>query len=115
MVQNNGETAYSANIHVTLPDNTRLTKIPRTCEQDITEQSNKMVYICSLTSKAPLFQGNSIMFSINIDTSNLTVVQTIQVEAKVSSYINQLGLPLFDNTIVDNIPMTHFSNIEIFG
>lgn len=110
-IQNNGETAYLAQIRITLPDSTLFTKTPSNCKLDDTAP-NSNIMECDLNSGTPMFKGDKTSIKISIDTTKLDGTELV-VKAKVFSTGDELNE--FDNVAENVIPLKEFSNIEVFG
>lgn len=111
-IENNGETAYLAQIRITLPDTEVLfTKTPSNCKLD-EAAPNSNIMECDLNSGTPMFKGDKTSIKISIDTTKLDGNELI-VKAKVFSTGDELND--FDNVAENVIPLKEFSNIEVIG
>lgn len=111
-ILNNGETAYLAQIKITLPDSvTVFTKIPSNCKLDeLAVHSNVMQ--CDLNSGRPMFKGDKTSLKMSIDTTKLEG-KNLVVKAYVYSTGDEFNES--DNRVENTIPLGEFSEIEIFG
>lgn len=111
-ITNTGETAYLAQIRITLPDtNVAFTKTPSNCVlNDDSAESNIM--ICDINGGSPMFKGDTTSIRIRIDTTKLEGSELL-VKANVFSTGDELNAD--DNTIENSIPLAEFSDIEISG
>lgn len=111
-IMNSGETAYLAQIRITLPDiNVLFTKTPSNCKLDETAP-NSNIMECDLNNGTPLFKGDKTSIKISIDTTKLDGNE-LNVKAHVFSTGDELNDS--DNVVEDLIPLREFSNIEIIG
>lgn len=111
-VENSGETAYLAQIRVLLPDfGVSFTNIPSNCKLD-ENAPNANIMECDLNSGTPMFRGDKTVIKFNIDTTQLDGTELV-VKAKVFSTGDELNE--FDNSAENIVPLTEFSNVEIFG
>lgn len=111
-IQNSGETAYLAQIRITLPDTGVLfTKTPSNCKLD-EEAPNSNVMECDLNNATPLFRGDKTTIKISIDTTKLDGSELV-----VRAYVFSTGDELneLDNVNIISIPLKEFSNIEVIG
>lgn len=111
-ITNMGETAYLAQIRITLPEmNVAFTKTPSNCVlNDDTSDSNFM--ICDINRGSPMFKGDTTSIRISVDTTKLDGTELV-VKANVFSTGDELNAE--DNTIENTIPLAEFSDVEIFG
>lgn len=111
-IQNSGETAYLAQIRITLPDmNVLFTKTPSNCKLDETAP-NSNVMECDLNNGTPLFKGDKTSIKISIDTTKLDGSELV-IKAQVYSTGDELNE--LDNIAEDIIPLREFSNLEVIG
>lgn len=111
-IENSGETAYLAQIRISLPDiNVLFTKTPSNCKLDETAP-NSNIMECDLNNGTPLFKGDKTSIKISIDTTKLDGSELI-VKAHVFSTGDELTES--DNISEDIIPLREFSNIEVIG
>lgn len=111
-IENSGETAYLAQIRITLPESEVLfTKIPSNCKLDETAP-NSNVMECDLNSGTPMFKGDRTSIRISVDTTKLDGTELV-VKAKVFSTGDELND--LDNAVDNVIALAEFSNIEVFG
>lgn len=111
-ITNTGETAYLAQIRITLPDTTTgFTKTPSNCvlNEDQAE-SNSM--LCDVNAGSPMFIGDTTSIRISIDVTKLDGNEFL-VKANVFSTGDELNAS--DNSVEDVIPLAEFSDIEITG
>lgn len=111
-IENSGETAYLAQIRITLPESEILfAKIPSNCKLGDTA-SNSNIMECDLNNGTPMFKGDRTSIKISIDTTKLDGNELI-VKANVYSTGDELNE--LDNTVENVISLKSFSNIEVFG
>lgn len=111
-VENSGETAYLAQIRISLPDSEVLfTKTPSNCKLDETAP-NSNIMECDLNNGSPMFNGDKTSIRIGIDTTKLDGTELI-IKAKVYSTGDELNE--YDNTAESVIPLKEFSIVEVFG
>lgn len=111
-VENNGETAYLAQIEITLPDmGVGFMKIPSNCKLNETAV-NQNVMLCDLNSGTPMFNGDKTSLHVNIDTTKLDGSQLI-IKAMVKSASDESNES--NNQVDDVIALKSFSEIEMFG
>lgn len=111
-IENSGETAYLAQIRVTLPESGVLfTKTPSNCKLD-ENAPNSNIMECDLNSGTPMFKGDKTSIKISIDTTKLDGTELI-VKAKVFSTGDELND--YDNVAENVIALKEFSNIEVIG
>lgn len=110
-IGNIGETAYLAQIRITLPEGILFTKTPSNCKLDFTVP-NLNVMECDLNGGMPIFRDTKTLIKISIDTTRLDGTE-LTVKAEVFSAGDERNE--FDNTIESVIPLAEFSNIEIIG
>lgn len=110
-IVNGGETAYLAQIRITIPDGILFTKTPSNCKLDFTV-ANLNVMECDLNGGMPIFNNSKTSIKISIDTTTLDGNE-LCVKAEVFSAGDEQNE--FDNTIESVIPLTEFSNIEVIG
>lgn len=111
-IENSGETAYLAQIRITLPESGVLfTKTPSNCKLD-EHAPNSNIMECDLNNGAPLFKGDKTTIKISIDTTKLDASELV-IRANVFSTGDELNE--LDNVAEDIIPLKEFSNIEIIG
>lgn len=109
-IENFGETAYLAQIRITLPEsNILFTKTPSNCKLD-ESAPNSNIMECDLNNGTPLFKGDKTSIKISIDTTKLDGSELV-VKAHVFSTGDELNE--LDNVVEDNIPLKEFSNIEV--
>lgn len=111
-IENSGETAYLAQIRITLPESGVLfTKTPSNCKLD-KEAPNSNIMECDLNNGSPLFKGDKTALKISIDTTKLDGSE-LNIRANVFSTGDELNE--LDNVADDIIPLKEFSTIEIIG
>lgn len=111
-IENSGETAYLAQIRITLPESGVLfTKTPSNCKLD-EKAPNWNIMECDLNNGTPMFKGDKAAIKISIDTTKLDASELV-VRANVFSTGDELNE--LDNMVDDIIPLKEFSNIEIIG
>lgn len=111
-IQNFGETAYLAQIRITLPESGVLfTKTPSNCKLD-EKAPNFNIMECDLNNGTPLFKNGKTAIKISIDTTKLDASELV-IRAHVFSTGDELNE--LDNVVDDVIPLKEFSNIEIIG
>lgn len=109
-IENSGETAYLAQIRITLPEsNILFTKTPSNCKLD-ESAPNSNIMECGLNNGSPLFKADKTSIKISIDTTKLDGSELV-VKAHVFSTGDELNE--LDNVVEDNIPLKEFSNIEV--
>lgn len=107
-VQNFGETAYLAQIRITIFDGITFKKTPASC----TNQLNTKELLCNVNNGSPLFKGDEGKLRIDLDTSKLELVDFI-VKAYVFSTGDELNET--DNFVDNVIPLAEFSEVEGLG
>lgn len=109
-IENTGETAYLAQIEITLPDTgVTFMKTPSYCKLNETAV-NQME--CDLNSGTPMFRGDTATFHVSIDTTKLDGSELI-IKATVKSASDESNDS--NNRIDDVIALRSFSEIEVFG
>lgn len=109
-IENSGETAYLAQIRITLPDsNILFTKTPSNCKLDETSP-NSNIMECDLNNGTPLFKGDKTSIKISVDTTKLDGSE-LMIKANVFSTGDELNE--LDNVVENIIPLKEFSNMEI--
>ncbi|KAG4071617.1 hypothetical protein HA402_011771 [Bradysia odoriphaga] len=108
LVQNFGETAYLAQIRITIFDGITFKKTPASC----TNQLNTKELLCNVNNGSPLFNGDEGKLRIDLDTTKLELVDFI-VKAYVFSTGDELNET--DNYVDNVIPLAEFSEIEGLG
>lgn len=111
-ITNTGETAYLAQIRVTLPDtNVGFTKTPSNCvRNEDSVDSNFM--LCDINGGSPMFKGDTTAIRISVDTTKLDGNELV-VKANVFSTGDELNAD--DNAVENIIPLVEFSDVEISG
>lgn len=111
-ITNKGETAYLAQIRITLPEtNVAFTKTPSNCV--LTEDSAESnVMVCDVNGGSPMFKGDATSIRISVDTTKLDGNELL-VKGNVFSTGDELNAE--DNTVENVIPLAEFSDIEISG
>lgn len=111
-IENTGETAYLAQIEITLPDTgVSFMKTPSYCKLNETAV-NQNVMECDLNSGTPMFRGDKATFHVSIDTTKLDGSELI-IKAMVKSASDESNDS--NNHIDDVIALRSFSEIEVFG
>lgn len=111
-IDNSGETAYLAQIKITLPDTgTIFTKIPSNCKLDDLAV-NFNIMICDLNNGRPMFKGDKSALKIGVDTTKLDGKELV-IKGEVYSTGDELNEA--DNKVVNAIELGEFSTIEILG
>uniref|UniRef100_A0A336MXS4 CSON002754 protein n=1 Tax=Culicoides sonorensis TaxID=179676 RepID=A0A336MXS4_CULSO len=105
-VENFGETAYLAQIKITLSNVTSFAKVPSNCKMDEDEM------ICDLESGNPLFPQQKSKLIVNIDTSRLSGKQLV---IKAEAFSNGEEANFDDNKIINVMELIEYSEIEIQG
>lgn len=109
-IENNGETAYLAQIRITLPDvGVLFSKTPSNCKLDI-NFANLNVMQCDLNNGMPIFRDTNTLIKIGIETAQLDGKELI-INASVFSAGDESNQ--IDNSVDSIIPLKEFSNIEI--
>lgn len=111
-IENNGETAYLAQIKITLPNSEIIfTKIPSNCKlNELNENSNTME--CDLNNGRPMYEGEKTLLKIGIDTGKLEGEELV-IKALVHSTGDELNE--IDNKVEDIIALGEFSEVEVLG
>lgn len=111
-IENNGETAYLAQIKITLPDSEIIfTKIPSNCKlNELNVKFNTME--CDLNDGRPMYKGEKTSLKIGIDTTKLEGEELV-IEAQVQSTGDELNE--IDNKVEDIIALGEFSEVEVLG
>lgn len=111
-IQNSAETAYLAQIRVTLPDsNIAFTKTPSNCKVD-DDAPNFNIMVCDVNNGSPMFNGDKAALRISIDTTKLDG-DAVTIKAQVFSTGDELNEA--DNIVDNVIPLGEFSDVEILG
>lgn len=105
-IENFGETAYLAQINITIFDLISFMKIPSSCKLD-----NKQL-LCDINSGTPLYKGDLGFLKISLDTTKLEGTELI-VKANVFSTGDESNE--IDNHFNNVIPLIEFSDVEISG
>lgn len=111
-ITNTGETAYLAQIRITLPEtNIGFTKTPSNCVlgEDPAETN---IMLCDVNGGSPMFKGDTTSIRISVDTTKLDGNELV-VKANVFSTGDELNAE--DNTVENIIPLAEFSDVEISG
>lgn len=108
LIENFGETAYLAQIRITIFEGVTFKKTPASCST----QPNTKELLCNINNGSPLFNGDEGKLRIDLDTSKLELVDFI-VKAYVFSTGDELNET--DNYVDNVIPLTEFSEIEALG
>lgn len=109
-IENAGETAYLAQIRVTLPEQyVSFAKTPSNCQMD-DDATNIMV--CTLNGNSPLFKDDKTSMKISIDTTKLDGTE-FTVKANVFSTGDELNDT--DNSVENVITLGEFSDVEVIG
>ncbi|XP_063697187.1 integrin alpha-PS3-like [Culicoides brevitarsis] len=106
-VENIGETAYLAQIKITLSNITSFAKIPSNCHKI---EEDEM--ICDLLNGNPLFAKQTAKLIVNIDTSRLSG-KKLMIQAEALSNGEELNFE--DNKIVNFVELIEYSEVEIQG
>lgn len=111
-IENSGETAYLAQIMITLPNSeTIFTKIPSNCKlNELNVNFNTME--CDLNDRRPMYRGEKISLKIGIDTTKLDG-EDLVIKAQVHSTGDELNE--IDNKVEDIIALGEFSEVEVLG
>lgn len=111
-IENARETAYLAQILVTLPESiVSFLKTPSNCHLvDEATSSNKM--LCDVNNRIPLSNGDRGTQVISVDTTKVDGTNLV-IKAEVFSTGDEHND--IDNTIENNIPLAEFSDVEILG
>lgn len=111
-VENTRETAYLAQILVTIPENVvAFMKTPANCHLvDEPISTNRM--LCDINNRVPLSNGNKAVQVISVDTTKLDGTNLV-IKAEVFSTGDEYNNS--DNTIENNIPLAEFSDVEVLG
>lgn len=111
-IENNGETAYLAQIMITLPNSEIIfTKIPSNCKLDeLNINFNTME--CDLNDGRPMYRGEKTSLKIGIDTTKLDGEELV-IKARVHSTGDELNE--IDNKVEDIIELGEFSEVEVLG
>lgn len=111
-IKNHGETAYLAQIEITLPESgTIFTKIPSNCKLD-DRSVHFNIMQCDLNNGRPMLKSDKTSLKISIDTTKLDGKELV-VKAHVYSTGDELNES--DNTVENIIPLSEFSEIEVIG
>ncbi|XP_031627778.1 integrin alpha-PS3-like [Contarinia nasturtii] len=110
-IENSGETAYLAQIRITLPESVLFSKIPSNCKFD-ENAPNSNIMECDLNNGSPMFKGDKTSIKMGIDTTKLDGNELI-VKAKVYSTGDELND--LDNIVENLIPLKTFNNMEVIG
>lgn len=112
IIENSGETAYLAQIIITLPNGEIIfTKIPSNCKlNELNVNFNTME--CDLNDGRPMYRGDKHLLKIGIDTTKLEGEKLV-IEAQVHSTGDELNE--IDNKVEDNIALGEFSEVEVLG
>ncbi|KAJ6640903.1 Integrin alpha-PS3 [Pseudolycoriella hygida] len=105
-IENFGETAYLAQINVTIFELVSYMKIPSSCKLD-----NKQL-LCDINNGSPLYKGDVGTLKISLDTTKLEGTQLV-VKANAFSTGDESNES--DNHVNTVIPLAEFSDIEISG
>ena len=106
---NVGETAYLAQMNVTIPSVVRFSKIPSNCQLN---DETRLDLLCDIGRGVPFFNGNKATLIIILDTTKVDG-KAFTIEAKALSSGDELNPA--DNSMIDTIVLTEFSDMEIFG
>lgn len=105
-IENFGETAYLAQINITIFELVSFMKIPSSCKLD-----NKQL-LCDINNGSPLYKGDLGFLKISLDTTKLEGTQLL-VKANVFSTGDESNEN--DNHANTVIPLAEFSDVEISG
>lgn len=105
-VENFGETAYLAQINITIFELVSFMKIPPSCKLD-----NKQL-LCDINNGSPLYKGDLGFLKISLDTTKLEGTQ-LHIKANVFSTGDESNEN--DNHANSVIPLAEFSDVEISG
>lgn len=108
LIENSGETAYLAQIRITIFDGITFRKTPASCSN----QPNTKELLCNINNGSPLFNGDEGKLRIDLDTTKLELVDFI-VKAYVFSTGDESNET--DNYVDNIIPLAEFSDIEALG
>ena len=106
-VENFGESAYLAQINISIFGPVFFNKVPSQCKLTV---GGSM--ICDLVSGQPMRKGAMIQFKVPLDTSKLSG-KSFTVQANVFSSGQEANVN--DNAVIDVIQLAEFSNIEVIG
>lgn len=110
MIENAGETAYLAQIRVTIPERfVSFAKTPSNCE--FTDDATNIM-LCTLNGGSPLFINDHTSMKISIDTTKLNGTE-FSVKANVFSTGDELNNT--DNVVENIITVGEFSDVEVIG
>lgn len=107
-IHNSGETAYLAQIRITIFDGISFKKTPASCST----QPNSKELLCNINNGSPLFNGEQGKLTIDLDTTKLELVDFI-VKAYVFSTGDELNET--DNYVDNVVELAEFSDIEALG
>lgn len=108
LIENFGETAYLAQVRITIFEGLSFKKTPASCSN----QPNTMELLCNVNNGSPLFNGDEGKLRIDLDTTKLELVYEA-VKATVFSTGDELNET--DNYVDNMIQLTEFSEIEALG
>lgn len=111
-IENARETAYLAQILVTIPETiVSFMKIPSNCHLvDESTSTNRM--LCDINNRTPLSNGDKVTQVISVDTTKMDGTNLV-IKAEVLSTGDEYND--MDNKIENNIPLAEFSDVEILG
>lgn len=105
-IQNFGETAYLAQINITIFELVSFMKIPSSCKLD-----NRQL-LCDINNGSPLYKGDLGSLKVSLDTTKLEGTELV-VKAHVFSTGDESNE--VDNYANNVIPLVEFSDVEISG
>lgn len=105
-IENFGETAYLAQINITIPEVVSYVKTPSNCQCD-----NRKL-LCNINTGIGLKKGEKVFVNISLDTTNLEGTELL-VNASVISTSDESNYN--DNHAVDIIRLAESSDVEISG
>lgn len=105
-IENFGETAYLAQINITIFELVSFMKIPSSCKLD-----NKQL-LCDINNNIPLYKGDLGFLKVSLDTTKLEGTQLL-IKANVFSTGDESNEN--DNHANSVIPLAEFSDVEISG
>lgn len=105
-IENLGESAYLAQINISVSESISFMKTPSSCKLD------KRQLLCNINNGGPLHKGQVRFLNVSLDTTNFVGTEVL-VKANAMSVSDESNDE--DNHVADTIPLVEFSEVEISG